>query len=60
VKIVQNIMNKYGGGAVVPAWTSGDYDSLYVLRVDYVGGTITAQFHRDYELLNGQPTACPY
>jgi hypothetical protein len=60
VKIVQNIMNKYGGGAVVPAWTSGDYDSLYVLRVDYVGSTITAQFHRDYELLNGQPTACPY
>jgi len=35
-------------------------DSLYVLRVDYVGTTITAQFHRDYELLNGQPTACPY
>ena len=60
VKIVQNIMNSYGGGAVVPAWTSGDYDSLYVLRVDYVGTTISAQFHRDYELLNGQPTACPY
>jgi hypothetical protein len=60
VKVVQNIMNAYGGGAVVPAWTSGDYDSLYVLRVDYVGTTITTTFHKDYELLNGQPTACPY
>jgi len=59
-KIVQNIMNSYGGGAVVPAWISGDYDSLYVVRVDYVGGTISAQFQRDREGLNGQPTTCPY
>jgi hypothetical protein len=59
VKIVQNIMNSYGGGAVVPAWISGDYDSLYVVRVDYVAGTISAQFHRDREGLNGQPTTCP-
>src|SRR3954467_9737903 len=28
-KLVQNIMNKYGGRVVVPAWTSTDYDSLY-------------------------------
>jgi hypothetical protein len=59
VKIVQNIMNSYGGGVTVPAWISGDYDSLYVVRVDYVAGTISAQFHRDREGLNGQPTTCP-
>ena len=58
-KIVQNIMNSYGGGAAVPAWISGDYDSLYVVRVDYVAGTINAQFHRDSEGLNGQSTTCP-
>jgi hypothetical protein len=58
-KVVQNIMNQYGGGAVVPAWTSGDFDSLYVVRVDYVGSTITAQFSRDREGLNAQPTTCP-
>ena len=57
-KIVQNIMNKYGGGVTVPAWPSTDYDSLYVVRVNY-GTTITAQFQRDREWLNGQPTACP-
>ncbi len=59
VKLVQNIMNRYGGGVAVPAWTTGDYDSLYVLRVDYSGGTVHADFERDREGLNGQPTACP-
>ena len=60
-KIVQNIMTSYGGGggATVPAWASGDYDSLYVLHVNYVGTAINASFHRDVEGLNGQSTACP-
>jgi len=59
VKLVQNIMNQYGGGATVPAWTTGDYDSLYVVRLTYSNGAIDAQFERDREGLNGQPTACP-
>jgi hypothetical protein len=59
VKVVQKIMTAYGGGFLVPAWTSGDYDSLYVLRVNYGSTGITAQFERDREALNGQPTACP-
>ncbi|MGH9144192.1 MAG: hypothetical protein ACRD2I_23895 [Vicinamibacterales bacterium] len=60
VKLVQSIMNAYGGGVAVPAWPSTDYDSLYVVRVNYVGHTINAQFTRESEGLNGQPTACPY
>jgi hypothetical protein len=59
VKIVQDLMNKYGGGAAVPAWTTGDYDSLYILHVNYAGGVITARFTRETEGLNGQPTSCP-
>jgi hypothetical protein len=59
VKIVQSIMNAYGGGETVPAWTSGDYDSLYILRLTYANGTIDAQFERDREGLNGLPTSCP-
>jgi hypothetical protein len=59
VKLVQNIMNQYGGGATVPAWTTGDYDSLYVVTVSYTTNGITAQFHRGSEGLNGQPTVCP-
>ena len=58
-KVVQNIMNKYGGGVTVPAWISGDYDTLYVVRVTY-GTTIRATFERDSEGLNGLPTACPF
>ena len=58
-KVVQNIMNAHGGRAVVPAWIPGDYDTLYVVRVDYVGSTISAQFEIDHEGLNGQPTGCP-
>jgi hypothetical protein len=43
----------------VPAWISGAYDTLFVVRVEYVGGTITARFSKDREGLNGQPTTCP-
>lgn len=60
VKAVQNIMNAYGGGETIPAWTSGDYDSLYIVHVDYSGGTIHARFETDREGLNGQPTNCTY
>jgi hypothetical protein len=60
VKIVQDLMNRYGGGAAVPAWTFGDYDSLYVVHVSYAGGTVTARFERDRQGLDGQPTTCPY
>ncbi len=58
-KIVQAIMNNYGGGAAVPAWTTGDYDSLYIVKLDYTGSTISARFERDSEGLNGLPTTCP-
>ena len=59
VKIVQAIMDAYGGGARVPAWTTGDYDSLYVVRVNYTAAGIDARFELDREGLNGLPTTCP-
>ncbi len=58
-EVVQNIMNAYGTGVTVPAWPSGDYDSLYVVRLHRANGTTTAQFVHDYEGLNNQPTSCP-
>lgn len=60
VQVVQDIMNRYGGGTAVPAWASGDYDSLYIVHVNYASGSISARFERDHEGLNGQPTTCPY
>lgn len=58
-QLVQNIMNTYGGGTSVPAWDSADYDSLYIVRLTITSDTISAQFQREYQGLNGQPTSCP-
>jgi hypothetical protein len=52
-------MTAYGRGYTVPAWTTGDYDSLYIIHVDYSNGSISARFERDREGLNGLPTSCP-
>ena len=56
--VVQNIMNEYGGGFVVPTWASTDFDSLYIVRITNAGGVISAQFTHDFEGLNGLPTSC--
>jgi hypothetical protein len=58
-RTVQTIMNRYGGGVAVPAWQTGDYDTMFVVRVSYANGRISATFDREAEGLNGQPTACP-
>ena len=48
VKVAQSIMTSYGGGVTVPAWTTGDYDSLYIITVDYgTDGSIRARFSRE-------------
>jgi hypothetical protein len=59
VKIVQAIMDKYGDGATVPAWTTGDYDSLYVVHVTYGSGGTHAWLERSSEGLDNQSTSCP-
>ncbi len=59
VKVVQSIMNLYGNGATVPPWQSGDYDTLYVVRVTYTSSGITARLDLDSQGLNGLPTSCP-
>jgi hypothetical protein len=59
-QVVQDIMNKYGGGVSVPAWPSTDFDSLFIVHVKYdSSGTISATFLHDTEGLNGLPTTCP-
>jgi len=57
-RLVQRIMTAYGGGVTVPSWPGADYDSLYIVRV-YYGSTITAQFQRERQWLDGQPSTCP-
>lgn len=60
VKVVQSIMNAYGGGAVVPPWITGDYDRLYVVTVDYSTGVPRAELRLDQEGLDGQSINCPF
>jgi hypothetical protein len=57
-QLVQNIVNRYETGVTVPAWVSGDYDSLYVVRITTAGGVTSAQFTHEYEGLNNLSTAC--
>ena len=59
VDAVQSIMTKYGGGTTVPAWVTGDYDSLYVVHVNYGASGTTAWFEHTHEGLNGLSTTCP-
>lgn len=59
VKAVQMILNKYSAGITAPAWTSGDYDGLYIVTLTNSNGYVTATFRRDYEGLNNQATSCP-
>ena len=58
-QLVQNIMNQFGSGVTVPAWPSGDFDSLFVVRITRANGVATAQFVRDTEGLNNLSTVCP-
>jgi hypothetical protein len=58
VAAVQSIINTYGNGATVPAWTTGDFDTLYIVHVDYTSSGIQAWFEVGQEGLNSQPTSC--
>jgi hypothetical protein len=59
VKAVQQILNKYNAGITAPAWTYGDYDALYIVKIVNQDGYVTATFRKDYEGLNYQSTTCP-
>ena len=56
--IAQGLMDKYNSGVSVPAWVTGDYDSLYIVRIINSNGTVTAQFVHDNEGLNNLSTVC--
>ena len=59
VKAVQMILDKYKSGITAPAWTSGDYDALYVVKLTNTDGHVKATVRKDFQGLNNQPTACP-
>jgi hypothetical protein len=61
-ELVQNIMTRYGDtGQKVPYWASGDFDSIYVVKLawDFPEATPHATFSHEREGLDGRSADCP-
>ncbi|ERE19859.1 hypothetical protein [Pseudogulbenkiania ferrooxidans] len=61
-EMAADIMRRYGGkdgAAQVPVWGKNDFDSLYVIDIDYGSGKPVTRFRHDKQGLNDVPDACP-
>jgi hypothetical protein len=60
VKLLRQMMSAHGGNAAdVPNWQSADFDSIYIVQLDWQNGTAHASFKHDHEGLDGRATDCP-
>jgi hypothetical protein len=58
--LVRKIVATHGGAeSDVPKWKSDDFDSIYVVRIDWSGATPRASFSHDREGLDGRADDCP-
>jgi hypothetical protein len=56
--IARQLLNDNGGNPdAVPKWKGSDFDSIYVVTIDWSGPK--AAFEQKSEGLDGQPDACP-
>ena len=59
-RLVRRIVAAHGGNpADVPAWPGGDFDSVYVVRIDWSADRPRATFSHDHEGLDGRSADCP-
>lgn len=59
-KLVRQMVSAHGGNAAdVPKWHSDDFDSIYIVKLDWQGGSPRASFQHSDEGLNGRSTDCP-
>lgn len=59
-KLVRQMVSAHGGNAAdVPKWRSDDFDSIYILKLDWHGESPRATFVRDRQGLNGRSADCP-
>jgi hypothetical protein len=59
-KLVRQIVSAHGGNAGdVPKWHSDDFDSIYIVKLDWQGDTPHATFQHSEEGLNGRSADCP-
>lgn len=60
--LARDLVGEYGGApGSVPYWQSSDFDSIYVVKLDWgpPGKPPRATFMLDHEGLNGRSTDCP-
>ncbi|WP_425325468.1 histidine phosphatase family protein [Paraburkholderia sacchari] len=58
--LVRKIVAEHGGQASdVPKWKSADFDSIYVVRIDWSADAPRARFSHDREGLDGRSDECP-
>jgi len=59
--IARMLLNAHGGdAAVVPKWHGDDFDSIYVVTMNWTGDTAKTTFVHQHEGLDGQPNLCPH
>ncbi|CAG9274097.1 conserved exported hypothetical protein [Paraburkholderia unamae] len=57
---VRRVVAAHGGNASdVPRWESADFDSIYVVRIDWSGNVARAHFSHEREGLDGRSDDCP-
>lgn len=57
IQLARNLIQEAGGKPdQVPAWSSADFDSLYVIRI---GGDAPPRFATDHQGLDGRESSCP-
>ncbi|SIT42416.1 conserved exported hypothetical protein [Paraburkholderia ribeironis] len=60
VKLLRQMLSAHGGNAAdVPNWSTDDFDSIYIVRLDWQNGTARASFKHDREGLDGRAIDCP-
>ncbi|WP_245983083.1 histidine phosphatase family protein [Trinickia fusca] len=59
-KLVRDLVATHGGRASdVPVWPSKDFDSLYIVKLDWRDGTPRASFTHERQGLDGRTHDCP-
>lgn len=59
VKVAKNIMHQQGGDPnLIPKWERGDFDSLYVLKINYEQKPMTINFIHQQQNLNTLSNKC--
>ncbi|HEY1610454.1 MAG TPA: histidine phosphatase family protein [Paraburkholderia sp.] len=59
-QLVRKIVAAHGGNAAnVPTWPDNDFDSIYVVRIDWSADKPHATFSHEQEGLDGRSTDCP-